>query len=385
MSNRLGGFIVGQNINGSVGTFTAVTSPTFTFGSTAGTPSVDQAVQLTTTGTLPTGLSTNTTYYVISVSTNTCQLSTTLGGSAVTFTNSSGSGVHTAVTQRKFNPFAGPPDFVEYLVVAGGGGGGGGFPGVPGGTGGGGGGGGARQGVLPVASGSVLTVTVGAGGIGQYWKSTGASGTDGGNGANSVFSTITSVYGGGGGGGANAGLNGGSGGGTGGANGTVSRGIPGQGSDGAPSSGGYSGGSGGGAGSSGNIASPSVSAWGGTGICSAISGTRTFYAGGGGAHGGSDATFAEDGGAGGGGFSGIASSGEGPNAGDGTANLGGGGGGGGNGSTVNNKSGAGGSGIVIIRYPMTATPPAFTTGNCQIKYADGYQIYIWTSSGSVTF
>ena len=122
MSNRLGGFIAGQNINVSIGTFSAVSSPTFTFGSTQGTPSVGQAIQLTTTGTLPTGLFTNLTYYVISTSTNTCQLSTVMSGSAVTFTNSSGSGTHTAVTQRAFNPYAGAPDTVEYLVVAGGGG-----------------------------------------------------------------------------------------------------------------------------------------------------------------------------------------------------------------------------------------------------------------------
>jgi len=118
MSNRLGGFIAGQNINVAFSTFTAVTSPTFTFPTTTATPAVGQAVQFTTTGTLPTGLSTNTTYYVISTSTNTCQFSTTLGGSAVTFTNSSGSGTHTAVTQRAFNPYAGAPDTVEYLVVA---------------------------------------------------------------------------------------------------------------------------------------------------------------------------------------------------------------------------------------------------------------------------
>ena len=127
MSNRLGGFIAGQNVNVAFSTFTAVTSPTFTFPTSTATPAVGQAVQFTTTGTLPTGLSTNTTYYVISVSTNTCQFSTTLSGSAVTFTNSSGSGTHTAVTQRAFNPYAGAPDTVEYLVVAGGGGGAGGF------------------------------------------------------------------------------------------------------------------------------------------------------------------------------------------------------------------------------------------------------------------
>jgi hypothetical protein len=68
---------------------------------------------------------------------------------------------------------------------------------------------------------------------------------------------------------------------------------------------------------------------------------------------------------------------------DGVANTGGGGGGGGSGTTGN--GGAGGSGIVIIRYPATASPPTSTTGNPQVSYAGGYQIYTWTSSGSVTF
>jgi hypothetical protein len=46
---------------------------------------------------------------------------------------------------------------------------------------------------------------------------------------------------------------------------------------------------------------------------------------------------------------------------------------------------AGASGIVIIRYPQTLSPPASVTGNVQIGYAAGYQIYTWTSSGTVTF
>jgi hypothetical protein len=40
---------------------------------------------------------------------------------------------------------------------------------------------------------------------------------------------------------------------------------------------------------------------------------------------------------------------------------------------------------VIIRYPATASPPTSTTGNPQVSYAGGYQIYVWTSSGSITF
>ena len=47
--------------------------------------------------------------------------------------------------------------------------------------------------------------------------------------------------------------------------------------------------------------------------------------------------------------------------------------------------GAGGSGVVIIRYPMSAAQPASVTGSPQITYAGGYQIYTWTSSGSITF
>jgi hypothetical protein len=46
---------------------------------------------------------------------------------------------------------------------------------------------------------------------------------------------------------------------------------------------------------------------------------------------------------------------------------------------------AGGSGIVIIRYPANCAAPTSTTGNPQINYADGYQIYTWTSNGTVTF
>jgi hypothetical protein len=63
----------------------------------------------------------------------------------------------------------------------------------------------------------------------------------------------------------------------------------------------------------------------------------------------------------------------------GTANTGGGGG------ASKEGSGAGGSGIVIIRYPATQSAPTATTGSPQINYADGWQIYTWTSSGTVTF
>jgi hypothetical protein len=55
------------------------------------------------------------------------------------------------------------------------------------------------------------------------------------------------------------------------------------------------------------------------------------------------------------------------------------------GGTTYQTNTAGGSGIVIIRYPQNLAPPVSTTGNPQIRYNNGYQIYIWTSSGSITF
>jgi len=56
----------------------------------------DDVVTLTTTGTLPAGLATATTYYVVSAATNTLKLSLTKGGSAVNITAAAGGGTHTA-------------------------------------------------------------------------------------------------------------------------------------------------------------------------------------------------------------------------------------------------------------------------------------------------
>lgn len=55
-----------------------------------------QQVRLTNSGgALPAGLSAGTTYYVVGVTANTFQLSTTLGGSAVNITGAAGGGTHT--------------------------------------------------------------------------------------------------------------------------------------------------------------------------------------------------------------------------------------------------------------------------------------------------
>ncbi len=52
-------------------------------------------VSFTTTGTLPTGLTPSTDYYVVSASTNTFSVAATPGGTAIN-TSAAGSGVHTA-------------------------------------------------------------------------------------------------------------------------------------------------------------------------------------------------------------------------------------------------------------------------------------------------
>lgn len=56
----------------------------------------DDPILLTTTGSLPTGLSTGTKYYVVNASTNTFSLAATPGGTAIN-TSSAGSGTHTAI------------------------------------------------------------------------------------------------------------------------------------------------------------------------------------------------------------------------------------------------------------------------------------------------
>ena len=134
---------------------------------------------------------------------------------------------------------------------------------------------------------------------------------------------------------------------------------------------------GGGAGSAGTCAvqsSTGVPGNGGAGFLSSITGSRVFYAGGGG--GGSNyAGLGSAGGGNGGAYSSttIAQS--------AIANTGSGGGGG----SVGSSSGAGSSGIVIIRYPANLAPPASVTGGPQVLYNNGYQIYVWTSSGTITF
>ena len=252
-----------------------------------------------------------------------------------------------------------PPGVTEvsYLVVAGGGGGG--YDG-----GGGGGGGAFRSGSnYTVVPGTILTVTVGAGGTG------GVSGSVlGGNGGASVFDTITASYGAGGGGSGNstgvsavAGATGGSGGGARGNTG-ASGGTGGSAGNAGGATVGCGAGGGGGAGTAGtNGSSSAPQGTGGNGLTSSIAGASTYYAGGGGgANPGCGDASVGAGGLGGGGSAVAASPGN-----AGTNGLGGGGGGGGGVGT--RAGGAGGSGIVVISYTPNASTIGFTPDLVWIK------------------
>jgi hypothetical protein len=123
---------------------------------------------------------------------------------------------------------------------------------------------------------------------------------------------------------------------------------------------------------------------GGAGFLSSITGGRVFYAAGGGGGGNSETSRGALGGAPIAGNGSVDNNIPGVNA---ISNTGSGGGGGGsvNGVGTSSFGGNGASGIVIIRYPQTLLPPTSVTGNVQIGYAADYQIYTWTSSGTVTF
>lgn len=260
----------------------------------------------------------------------------------------------------------------------------------------GGGGGGARHGggggaggvayaaTLPLSSGGVYKVSVGFGGIGYgqlgnnpYSGANGSTATQNDNGpgtsgGNSIFGllgsseSVTAIGGGG------SGLAGGSSGGTnsGSSYTTVAEKTQystsyfvgygnkgGQGYNGTQCGTDWCGGGGGGAGDFGGTPSTAVGnsypGDGGIGWSSNISGTSTYYAGGGGGA-GKDATRASTGGLGGGGAGGNGAQGT-----HGTPNTGGGGGGGGFNGGTNYRGGNGGSGIIFVRW-ITAAKPIFT-------------------------
>lgn len=260
---------------------------------------------------------------------------------------------------------------VQYLIIAGGGGGGASS------YGGGGGAGGALTGTTQIVQGSgTRTVTVGSGGLGHNPGVT--IGTNGGNSSFGGFVAVGGGYGGSDGVGQFPGANGGSGGG--GADRDPSaapggKGVVGQGYDGGGGialwndqwKGEWPGG-GGGAGAPGANGTGGAGGNGGIGVLSTITGTSTYYAGGGAAHGAT-------GGLGGGANGGVGGTGAGSS---GTNNTGGGGGGG------YNNGGNGGSGTVILRYPIFYAN-ATVTGSPTYSEVGESRIFQFNSNGSITF
>lgn len=258
-----------------------------------------------------------------------------------------------------FGTFVAPT--FTYLMVAGGGSGGSSN----------GGGGGAGGYVTGTASQSgTLTITVGAGGTGGSTVST--------NGTNSSISSIgTAAVGGGYGGNiynTTIGAVGGSGGGGRGSS-VGGAGTAGQGFAGGTAYSGYGGGGGGGASAAGVNGDFYAGGKGGDGLSSSITGTAVTRGGGGGGGGGYYSTATSLGGAGGGG------AGYGGNLADGTTNAGvantGGGGGG-----CNSPAQQGGSGVVILSCPVAATS---TTGSPTITTVGSNTVYVFNSSGTITF
>ena len=275
---------------------------------------------------------------------------------------------------------------IEYLVVGGGGAGGSDSNGSNNSGGGGGGAGGFRTGTYSlVSSGTVITCTVGSGGAGGS-TSGGASGT-----ASSIsgsgLTTISSAGGGGGGREAGDGVNGGSGGGGGlgndgptgaGGSGNTPSVSPSQGNNGggaqSPNSPSAVSGGGGGAGENGNTDGQGT---GGDGTQSSITGSATFYAGGG-AGGGNTGASSVDGGQGGGGDGGPVGDGN-----PGTDGLGGGGGGAGSVTPTLSPGGDGGDGVVILSV-LTSGYSGTTTGSPTVTTSGSNTIIKFTGSGSYT-
>ena len=301
------------------------------------------------------------------------------GSNLLVYNGQSGSGWEIAGIQTEPQLYIPPPSGdIEYLVVAGG---------ASGGSNGGGGGAGGllSSSLSSIASGSSITVTVGAGGSNSV--SYQDRGNDGSNStlasaAGTSFTTVTSI--GGGGGASNdspTGRDGGSGGGAGttpsGGGHSGGSGTAGQGNRGGNTSANghpYVGAGGGGAGAQGTDVSTTPGA-GGAGKQSSITGTSTYYAGGGGGTGGTQGATGGAGGSGGGGQGGVGSSGQAGFAAD--VNTGGGGGSSGDAGAV----GAGGSGIVILAYDSGSIT---ATGGVAKSRSDGHVYHTFNSSGTLS-
>ena len=265
---------------------------------------------------------------------------------------------------------------VEYLLVAGGGGGQAPTPqSYP--FGGSGAGGVLTSTGFDVTAGSVITITIGAGGA-----------VDGYNGSDSTLAgniTITTTGGGGGSGWPSAGQAGGSSGGT--CYSSTGAPVSGQGHSGGISTAAQGAGGGGGAGGPGVAGEGNHlnGGAGGAGIVSCISGSPIQYAGGGGGGGRSYGANTAGGlGCGGGGDGGHNSFGKNGGKG-GQENTGGGGGAGATGQVSDAVSGRGGSGICILRYPSYLNQAQSTTGSPNMYITGYWRVYKFVASGTITF
>jgi mucin-19 len=362
--------------SGSLGTIYDSARGSYSISSAAGTISTSESdasvAYSVLSGSLPTGLSLNSSTGAITGTANavgsdatsnfTIRAALTDTSTGVTTNNDRAfsivtkAPVITSFTSTGSSTWTVPTGLsaVTVLAVAGGGGGGGS---TSGGNGGGGGGGVVYHTSFPVTPAGSVSYTVGAGG--NY----SGPGTVGTNGGDSTFGSLT-AKGGGKGGGSSAvgnenGYPGGSGGGsTEGPTGGYSGGSatqPGTSNPGATNYGypggnnslgqGYSGGGGGGAGGvGGNGGGPSYVGAGGPGVSNSITGSPVYYAGGGGAsmYTGGATPNGGPGGQGGGGQGGKGGV---QGGGVGGTNTGGGGG-----ASYNTNGANGGPGIIIVKY-----------------------------------
>lgn len=168
----------------------------FTSSTSRLTPQNFAPIQLTTSGTLPTGLSLATTYYVFNASGSTFNVATSMAnaiaGTAVN-TSGAGSGTHTAASAPyvKATGVFGVPSFIEVDFIGGGAGSGGCTTTGGAASGGGGMGGRAKRRFNASQLGASETIVIGDGGAGG--ANTGGTGT---NGSNTTFGALITCNGG---------------------------------------------------------------------------------------------------------------------------------------------------------------------------------------------
>ena len=353
--------------SGTLGTFNEGAS--ITLSALSATDSSDTVTYALASGSsLPSGVTLNSNSGVISGTLPDIATDTTY-----TFTINALDGVNTIPRTFSISSNADIAIASEVLLVAGGGAGGGFSYG-----GGGGAGGLVYYDATNLMKFSSYALSVGSGGSQNSARAPQTST----NGGNTSFTGLTTAIGGGTGGGDDYdGLTGGSSGGNsdGGSDGTGGLTVAptsGQGFSGGRASDGTGGGAGGGGAGGAGSNSPSLGGNrnGGLGLQYSITGTATYYAGGGGGS-------TRSGGTNGSGGSGIGGSGV--EGGTGTAGSAGTGSGGGGGST----GGAGGSGVIIVAYPNTF-PVLVIPGTLTYDQPTrtGYRVYRFTAgTGTITF